>query len=307
MSKIVLKKIFERSTKKEKECCICFDKIKTHNDAFIMYNCCGKMFHNTCITKNIIYNNFNCPLCNYKINIIEQKNILTKFATANFLYENFKDMLCNVSGHTIKELDNLYNSKTDLNSIIQVNFINENENNHDDDNDECEITEQQLNKILCYCYKCRNQTLLHVLNDTIINENVEYFFNTLRRSDLDILYFSYESKLYFVCYCIENNSINILNAIIRLEWINELQIEEEIFEIYNLFVDKMEGFYFETSKFIMDNFTLCISKQFLDEVENEYKNNGDGNDHEIFKNVRNNYITYTDPDGYIEYHTCFKK
>jgi hypothetical protein len=315
MSKIVLKKLFDASHEDEKECCICMKNITNFDDAFIMYNCCGKIFHNECMTKNIIYQNFNCPLCNIHINIKHEEMLLKKYATPLFLYKNFKDILSNLTGHSIIELDNLYNSNNDFNSIIVIDIVKikdnarDNESNYesdyeserdDDSESDNEISEQQFINSLCNCYRCKNKRILHFLREAIDTNDKDDFSYYLYVSGLKFNNFSYENKLDIVCYIIDNHSDLILNDLLYYNWVPELQ-KEEIPEIYNSFIDNLENFHFDTCEIIYNNFKISIPKLVLDEIETEYKSNGDGSKHEFFKIIKNKSITYIDPDGYTIY------
>lgn len=288
MNNVVLKRIFERSTNDERLCSICYNDIETFDDVFIMSNCCGNMFHNTCITKNIIYENYNCPMCNLDIN--NKQTILDKFATPTFLYKNFKDKLANVSGKTFDELDVLFHNNN-LNEIIKIQFTS---NEHSS-----LIDEQDINKLLCSCCTCDNILILQLLKKSIIDDNISLLKNFLYKINLDFNTFSYDTKLNIVTYCFEIDSLVIIQELIKNNWIDDLIIEE-IPEIYNIFINNMEIFDFTTSFFIFKYFKLCIPKTFLDQTEIDYiSDNKDS--HEIFDIIKKNSKIIIDIDNYIEY------
>lgn len=319
MSKIVLKKFFDVSSQEEKECCICMGVVNNFDDAFIMYNCCGKIFHNECITKNLFYNNYNCPLCNTSIDSKNQEILLNKCVNSLFLYKNFKEKLSQLSGHTILELDNLYNSNHDLNSIIEIeihsNEVFLNNENHglinetgseqeymeleDTESENAEeineteshvdyynsnINEHEFNTMLCNCNKCIRHMNLHFIKCAMIADDVDKFINYINQFHIKINDFKFESKIELLVYLIKNNVVNILTHLIP--HLSELQ-NEEIPQIYNEFIDKFQEFHFDICELIFKNFKLSICKIQLQEIENEYKANGDEfAEHEIFKLIK---------------------
>lgn len=334
MSKIVLKKLFDASSEHEKECCICMNTITNFDDAFIMYNCCGKIFHNECMTKNIFYKNVNCPLCNIPINIKDEENLLKKYATPLFLYKNFKEQLSELTGHSILELDNLYNSNTNFNSIIKIDYIpvvntvsdtvvntnesmlNENEramlNDNDNETDNESNTEidnyisnhhsreTEFIRSLCNCCECNYKKNLHFLHDAINHNDINNFLYYLENTDLQISSFSYQSKLELVCYIIDENSGSILKELLANDWISELQIEE-VPEIYNSFIDNLENFNFDICEIIHNNFKISIPKIVLDVIEDVYTLESNNGKHEIFKKIINKSKKYIDQDNSIIY------
>ena len=63
------------NSKNECECCICMDNI---NDTNYTLTQCGHVFHSSCIIKNLFNNGFSCPMCRFKFEENNKKNLLNE-------------------------------------------------------------------------------------------------------------------------------------------------------------------------------------------------------------------------------------